>query len=144
MLEQWDLTERPQTAGGNSTEWHSVVGQDPWLLRTGIYTRTRPRRTSDTTRGTESLLHIPPPKWWRPRHHSWNLLLNLLLNLLPNRLSNPLSNFLLLISIDIHLSRSCLWDGIILPQVQRAVRICSRNSGDGSWVTGIFLVISVL
>ena len=27
-LERWDLTERPQTAGGNSTEWHSVVGRD--------------------------------------------------------------------------------------------------------------------
>ena len=27
-LERWDLTERPQTAEGNSTEWHSVVGRD--------------------------------------------------------------------------------------------------------------------
>jgi hypothetical protein len=26
IVERWDLTERPQTAGGNSTEWHSVVG----------------------------------------------------------------------------------------------------------------------
>ena len=137
----------PQIARGNGAEWQWMARQE---LQTGMRwqwcTGKGPCRISGTARGTESLFHIPPPKWWCPCHHSQNLLLNILLlnllpNLFPNLLSNPLSNVLLLMSIDLHLSRSCLWGGIILPQVQQAVRICSLNSGDGSGVTGIFLVI---
>ena len=140
MVEWCDLTERPQEWRRNP-EGHCMARQtNRHCYKQGIYLGRDPTGPLAPLGGPESLLYPPPSIWWWPHYQAENILPNLLLDLLLNLISNPLLN-LLLVSKDFQLSRSCPWEGIILPQVQWEVCVCSWNFGGGSGVTVIFLVI---